>query len=128
MRNALSFCLAAVAGITSIALVAWGAGTSLPVFRFWYWLAAMPALCTLSAVLGYLVPTHAYRWGLAPILGQLLWQYYAEGSQIGVGNLGPFAHVVVLLTYALTAIPCVATAEIAAYLSRSRSIPRGLKP
>jgi hypothetical protein len=123
MRNVFLFVLALLAGILSVALVAWGTGSNISAFRFWYWLVAVPGLCIGTAVLGYLVPTHAYRWGLAPILGQWLWQYYAEGSQIGFGNLGPFAHVVVFLSYALTAIPCIATAGIAAYLSRLRSIP-----
>jgi len=117
MWNTLLFIGMALAGVLAIALVAWNTD-SLAAFRAWYWLAAIPAICIMSAVLGYRIPRHAWRWGVAPLLGQWLWEVLASGAQIGTGNLGPFAQVVVFVAYALTAIPCIAAAEIGAFLSR----------
>lgn len=117
MRNVLLFCVAALIGVLAIVLVTWNTGP-LEAFRFWYWLVAIPALCIVSAALGYWVPNHAWRWGVAPLFGQGLWELFASGSQIGAGNLGPFAHVIVFVMYALTAVPCVIAAEAAAYFGR----------
>jgi hypothetical protein len=117
MRNALLFIGTALVGAVAIALVVWNTGSP-AAFRAWYWLAAIPALCIVSAVLGYWIPRHAWRWGMAPLLGQWLWEILASGTQIGTGSLGPFAHVVVFVGYALTAVLCIVAAEIAAFLSR----------
>jgi hypothetical protein len=117
MRNTLLFIGMALVGALAIVLVVW-ATDSTTAFRAWYWLAAIPALCILSAVLGYRIPRHAWRWGVAPLLGQWLWEVLPSGTQIGMGNLGPFAQMVVFAEYALTAVLCIAAAEIAAYLSR----------
>jgi hypothetical protein len=120
MRNVLLFCVAALIGVLAIVLVTWNTGL-LEAFRFWYWLVAIPALCIVSAALGYWVPNHAWRWGVAPLFGQWLWELFS-GSQIGAGNLGPFAHVIVVAMYALTAVPCVIAAEAAAYFGRKRTM------
>lgn len=117
MRNTLLFIGMALVGALAIVLVVWTTDST-AAFRAWYWLAAIPALCILSAVLGYWVPRHAWRWGVAPLLGQWLWEVLPSGTQIGMGNLGPFAHMVVFAEYALTAVLCIAAAEIAAFLSR----------
>lgn len=117
IRNALLFAFAAFAGVWYISLLE-GKGES---FQLWYWLTIMPALCSVSAAIGYYAPRHAWRWGVAPLLGQWLWVVFEQRSQIGIGNLGPFAHVVVFAQYALSAIPCVIAAEIGAYLSHARS-------
>jgi hypothetical protein len=115
----------ALAGVVALVLVRRNTGCTLDVcktagsleaFQFWYWLAATPALCIVSAVLGYLSPSKAWIWGLVPLAAQWVWE--VPGSSVGTGNLGPFAHVVVLAMYALSAIPSVIAAEIAAFLSR----------
>jgi len=90
-------------------------------YQNWYWGLIMPTLVVQCAVFGYLVPKRAWLWSAAPLFGQWLWQIIVHGDQIGIGNLGPFAHLVVLGQHALTAIPCVLAAEIAAYVSRRRS-------
>jgi hypothetical protein len=117
MRNALLFAFLAFVGIWQLAAFE-GTGQS---FRLWYWLLTMPCLCVMSAAFAYHVPRQVWLWGVAPLLGQWLWVLVGQGAQIGAGNLGPFAHVVVFGQYALSAIPCVIAAEIAAYWSRSRS-------
>ncbi len=119
MRTTLLFALAAQVGISAISLLDWHGET----FRLCYWLMVIPWLCAFSAITGYWVPRHAWRWGVAPLLGQWLWEIVAHGDQIGIGNLGPFAHVVVFAQYALSAIPCVIAAEVAACLSHARSAP-----
>jgi hypothetical protein len=128
---------AALAGIVALDLVERNAGctidvcktASLEAFRFWYWLAAVPALCIVSGVLGYLSPSKAWIWGLAPMAAQWVWE--VPGSSVGNGNLGPFAYVVVLIGYALSAIPSIIVAEIAASVSRRRKMaerPATLSP
>jgi len=123
MPRVLSFALAALAGLLAIIVVEHSTG-SIEAFRLWYWLAAMPALCIVSAILGYANPHHAWRWGVIPLLAQWLWQLYGEESQIGTGNLGPFAHVVIFAMYVLAAVPCVLAAEIAAYFARKHRADR----
>jgi hypothetical protein len=117
MRNTLLFAFLAFAGIWQFAATE-GTGAS---FRLWYWLLTIPCLAAISAAFGYYAPRHAWLWGAAPLLGQWLWVLVGQGPQIGAGNLGPFAHVVVFGQYALSAIPGVIAAEVAAYSSRSRS-------
>lgn len=117
---------AALAGIVAIVLVGWGTGCRMDgctteeteAFRFWYWLAATPALCIVAAVLGYRSPRKAWVWGLLPLAAQWVWD--VPGSSVGTGNMGPFAHVVVLVMYALSAIPSIIAAEIAAHVSRRK--------
>ena len=128
MRKLLLLAAAALAGIATFILVERHTGCfsiscatagSLEAFRLWYWLAAIPVLCIMSGILGYLSPGKAWIWGLTPLLAQWAWE--VPGSSIGTGNLGPFAHVVVLMQYALSAIPGAVVAEIGAYLSRRAS-------
>jgi hypothetical protein len=90
-------------------------------YQNWYWGLMLPLLVGQSALFGHLAPKRAWLWGAAPLFGQWLWQVMAHGDQIGIGNLGPFAHLVVLGQYALTAIPCVIAAETAAHVSRRPS-------
>jgi len=128
MRSAKVFYVgtAALAGIVAIVLVRRGTGCTVDVcttaemepFRFWYWLVATPALCIVSAALGYRSPRRAWIWGLLPLAAQWLWDL--PGSSVGAGNMGPFAHVVVLIMYVLSAIPSVIAAESAAYVSRRK--------
>jgi hypothetical protein len=109
-RTMLAFALAVMTSLWTVGIPEWR-GES---FRLTYWLVTIPSLCMVSAGLGYWIPRHAWRWGVAPLLGQWLWEILVEGSQIGSGNLGPFAHVVVFVSYALAAIPCIIAAEIGA--------------
>jgi len=116
--DAVRFALAALAGLsTTLLLDARSSG----LLRESYWTLIIPLFCILSATIGYSAPKRAWIAGVAPLFGQWLWQIIAHGDQIGIGNLGPFAHVVVLGQYALAAIPGVIAAEIAAYVSRRRS-------
>jgi len=55
---------------------------------------------------------------LLPLAAQWVWD--VPGSSVGTGNMGPFAHLVVLVMYALSAIPSIIAAEIAAYVSRRK--------
>jgi len=61
----------------------------------------------LHAVLGYISPSKAWIRGLLPWAAQWVWDV-------------PFAHVVVLVMYVLSAIPSVIAAESAAYVSRPK--------
>jgi hypothetical protein len=126
MRKVLLLGAAALAGIAALVLVERHTGCSsssckmagsLEAFRFWYWLVAIPALCIMSGIFGYLSPGKAWIWGLTPLAAQWAWEVL--GSSIGTGNLG--AHVVVLVQHALSAIPGVIVAEIGAYVSRRKS-------
>ena len=123
----LYLAMAALAGILAVVLVTLNTGcsiddcigASLEAYRIWYWLVAIPGLCIVSASLGYVSPRKAWIWGLAPLAAQWLWEVLGS-TTVGTGNLGPFAHVVVLATYALSAIPGIIVAEIAAYVSKRK--------
>jgi hypothetical protein len=39
----------------------------------WYWMAGVPVVCVVSAVLGLVEPSRPWRWGAAPLAGARWW-------------------------------------------------------
>src|SRR5262245_6593568 len=118
MRSVITFCLAAVVGVLAIVAVS-SIAPGGELFRFWYWVVATPLLCLGAAALGYWFPKRAWLWGVAPLFGQWLWHYIGF-PETGSGNLGPFAHIVVFIEYALTAVLTIAAAVAGTRLSPRR--------
>ncbi len=81
----------------------------------WYFLIGMPAVCLLSAILGFIEPKNSWRWGVVPLAGQLAWMVLTQG----VGNLLPLGVIV----FGILAIPSVATALLGAFI-RNRMAKR----
>jgi hypothetical protein len=75
-----------------------------------YLYVAMPAVCLFAFALGYMAPAHAWRWGVAPVVGQLLW-LLASSSSWGLLPLG-------LIAFCIIAVPSVVAARIGAALRR----------
>jgi hypothetical protein len=51
----------------------------------WYWMAGVPVVCVVSAVLGFVEPSRPWRWGAAPLASQFVWMLVTQGP----GNLLP---------------------------------------
>ncbi|MGC3975690.1 MAG: hypothetical protein QM771_15110 [Nitrospira sp.] len=79
-----------------------------------YFTLGMPAVCLLSALLGYLEPNNPWRWGAAPLVGQALVMLLTHSP----GNLMPFG----ILMFGILALPSIVAAKIGA-LAAKRGIP-----
>ena len=81
-----------------------------------YFTVAIPATCALAMVLAYFDPAKAWRWGVLPMAGQLLWLLLTQG----VGNLLPLG----LVVFGIFSIPSIIAARVVATI-RTRSAARG---
>src|SRR4029078_4528268 len=68
-RQVLLLCAAALAGIVAFVLVEWLGSPR----NAYFFVISAPALYALSAILGYVWPTQAWQWGLAPCLRTAHW-------------------------------------------------------
>ena len=107
------YAVAAVSGILVWTLVsaatgrreAWDSGA--------YYQIGLPALCVVSAALGYLEPDRPWRWGAAPLAGQAVAMFATQG----VGNLWPLG----LIVTGVLAVPPILTARLGAFVRRRNS-------
>jgi hypothetical protein len=75
-----------------------------------YFQIGIPVLCTMSAVMGYLSPDRAWRWGAIPLGAELLWMLATQGA----GNLLPLG----IIVGGILAIPSILTARLGAFIHR----------
>jgi hypothetical protein len=97
-------------------------------YQLRYVLTALPSLCALAAILGYLWPRKAWQWGLTPFLAGAIWTVAGPYSKLGWGNLGPIPYLFSFYGAALAAIPAIAAAELAAFAARRRRQGRNDQP
>jgi hypothetical protein len=116
-RKVLLLGIAALAGPVAFVSVEWLVS---PRDAF---VTAVPALCVVSAILGYLWPRKAWQWGLTPFLAQAIWYVLGPTSTVKWGNLGPISYVFPFYAAVLAAIPAMIAAEVAAYIARRRQKP-----
>lgn len=116
-RKVLLLGIAALAGIVTFVSVEWLA-PSRDTF-----VMAVPALCVVSATLGYVWPRKAWQWGLTPFLAQSIWYVLGPTSTVKWSNLGPIPYVFPFYGAVLAAIPAMIAAEVAAYIARRRQKP-----
>lgn len=76
----------------------------------WYFLIGTPAVCVVSAVLGFVEPSKPWRWGVAPLVGQFSWMLVTQGP----GNLLPLGVIV----FGVLAIPSIITAWLGALVKK----------
>jgi hypothetical protein len=121
-KRVLLLGIAAVLGVVAQALVDWWTPAKTPgeVYQIRYMLTALPVLCALAAVLGYLWPRKAWQWGLAPFLATAVWNVAGPYATLRWGNLGPIPYLFPFYIAALAAIPAITAAELAAYVARRR--------
>ena len=114
--------IAAATGIVAQVLVDWWSPANIPgeVYQIRYMLTALPSLCALAAILGYLWPWKAWQWGLMPFLATAIWKVAGPYATVRWGNLGPIPYLFPFYIAALAAIPAITAAELAAYVARRR--------
>ena len=108
-RDLLLTVIAVVAGAAIWALVAKVSGRIEAWDSSLYLSVAMPAVCALSLGLGYLSPSRPWRWGVAPVAGQLLWLLFSSSSW-GLLPLG-------VIAFGIISVPSVLTAMLGARLA-----------
>ncbi len=109
-RERWLYVIAAASGILAWVAVSWVSGRREAWDSSWYFEAGIPALCLVSAVLGYLAPNRSWRWGAVPVGAQTLWMYATQG----IGSLWPLG----LLMGAILAVPPILAARLGAFLGR----------
>ena len=126
LKQVLLLGIAAALGIVAAVLVdSWApAKTPGEVYQIRYMLTALPSLCALAAVLGYLWPRKAWQWGLMPFLATAIWNVAGPYATVRWGNLGPIPYLFPFYIAALAAIPAIVAAELAAYIARRRQKSR----
>ncbi|WHZ24405.1 MAG: hypothetical protein OJF47_003517 [Nitrospira sp.] len=72
----------------------------------------IPFLCLVAGLLGYLAPSHPWRWGVIPLVGQALWLFAAQG----LGNLW----VLGLVMFGIYAVPSIVAARLGAAVANRR--------
>jgi hypothetical protein len=75
-----------------------------------YFQVGMPALCVMSALMGYLSPDHPWPWGAVPLGAQTLWMVATQG----LGNLWPLG----LIVSGIFAVPPIVAARFGAFIHR----------
>jgi hypothetical protein len=120
LKQVLLLGIAAALGIVAAVLVDWWTPAKTPgeVYQIRYMLTALPSLCALAAVLGYLWPRKAWQWGLMPFLATAVWKVAGPYATVRWGNLGPIPYVFPFYIAALAAVPAIVAAELAAYIAR----------
>lgn len=76
-----------------------------------YFQIGLPALCLTSAVMGYVAPRRAWRWGAVPLAAQTAWMLVT----LGLGNLWPLG----LVAGGVLAVPPILASRFGAFLSHS---------
>jgi hypothetical protein len=75
-----------------------------------YFSVGMPVVCAASAILGFIESQKAWRWGIAPLVGQFFWMLFTQGP----GNLLPLG----LIAFGVLSVPSIITAKIGAFVRR----------
>jgi apolipoprotein N-acyltransferase len=78
-----------------------------------YFQVGIPALCLVSAVMGYISPDRTWRWGAIPLGAQIVWMSATQG----LGNLFPLG----LIVGGILAVPPILTARLGAFLRHRRA-------
>lgn len=105
--------LALVTGILVWAAVSNATGRREAWDSQWYFLVSIPVVCIVSAVLGFVEPRRAWRWGVVPLVGQFSWMLFTQGP----GNLLPLGVVM----FGVLSVPSIITARIGAFLGNKRA-------
>ena len=76
----------------------------------WYMFIGMPVVCAVAAGLGNAEPVKPWRWGLLPMMAQVVWMFATQGF----GNLWPLG----VGFFFLSAVPPIAGSYLGAWFRR----------
>ena len=74
-----------------------------------YFSVGMPVVCIVSMVQGFFESRRPWRWGVVPLVGQLLWMLLIQGP----GNLLPLG----IIVFVLLSLPSIVAARIGAFVA-----------
>ena len=77
-----------------------------------YFAVGIPAMCVISFVLALFQPERSWRWGVFPMVGQLVWLLLSEGS----GTMLPLG----VILFGVLSIPGIVAARIGASIATKR--------
>lgn len=75
-----------------------------------YFSVGIPAVCLVSLTLALFAPNRSWRWGVLPMVGQLVWMLFSQGP----GNLLPLG----LIVFGVLSVPSIIAARIGAFIAR----------
>jgi hypothetical protein len=108
------YVVSALSGILVWTLVSTGTGRREAWDSGAYYQIGLPALCVVSAVLGYLEPERPWRWGAVPLVAQAVVMLATQG----VGNLWPLG----LIVNGVLAVPPILTARLGAFVRTRNNV------
>lgn len=109
-KDSWFYVIAALSGILVWVVVAVMSGRREAWDSAAYFQVGIPALCLVSAVMGYLSPERAWRWGAIPLGAQLVCMLVTQGP----GNLLPLG----LIVGGILAVPPILAARLGAFIHR----------
>ena len=117
-RDSWFYVIAAAAGILVWVMVSSISGRGEAWDSPVYFQIGISVLCIMSAVMGYLSPDRAWRWGAVPLGAQTLWMFATQG----LGNLWPLG----LIVSGISAVPPILAASSGTFFGRRKCSPGSL--
>ena len=111
-RDHWLYLVAILAGAAVWAFIAQASGRAEAWDSGAYFTVGMPAACLISFVLALFQPERSWRWGVLPMVGQLVWLLLSEGS----GSMLPLGVVL----FGVLSVPGIVAARIGAYVATKR--------
>jgi hypothetical protein len=109
-RDHWLYLLAAAGGAAIWALVSLASGRAEAWDSPLYFSVGIPAGCLISMAFAFFEPERAWRWGVAPFVGQFLWMLVSKGP----GNLLPLG----IVAFGVLSIPSIIAAWVGASIAK----------
>ena len=74
-----------------------------------YFTLGIPVVCQVSMAFAFFEPNRSWRWGVLPMVGQLVWMLISPGP----GNLLPLGVIV----FGVLSVPPIIAARIGAFIA-----------
>jgi hypothetical protein len=100
---------AAVCGAAIWILIALASGRKEAWDSGLYFSVGIPAICLVSMAFAFFEPNRSWKWGVLPLVGQLVWMLLSQGP----GNLLPLGVIV----FGVLSVPPIIAARIGAFIA-----------